>query len=70
MNRIQTIPSAGASALESDERSQRNIEFFEELVTKLHLGSPVVVSASVSHRYIVGFINKHREVKKQLNMFS
>jgi hypothetical protein len=48
--------------MDADEHSQNNIAFFDELVEKLKLDRPIIVTASISHRYSVGWLHAHNMV--------
>merc|ERR1712037_161987 len=58
---VATGLNDGVVALPNDEKADVNIAFFEELIEKLKLNRPVIVTASVTHRYAIGWIHKHAD---------
>ncbi|CAG5081816.1 Oidioi.mRNA.OKI2018_I69.PAR.g9968.t1.cds [Oikopleura dioica] len=46
-------------SLPDDEKADVNIAFFDEMMKKLKLDRPVILTASVTHRYAIGWIHKH-----------
>ena len=61
------IPGRGESvgeALSDDEKSEENVEFWDELISVLKIDSPILVSASISHRFVMGWLYKHKSVSK------
>ena len=61
------IPGRGESvgeALSDDEKSEENVEFWDELIKVLKIDSPILVSASISHRFVMGWLYKHKSVSK------
>ena len=53
--------------LSDEERSEENIEFWDAFVDELKLDRPIIITASISHRFIISWINKHSTVRKLLN---
>lgn len=57
------IPGRGESVgkpLSDDEKSEENVEFWDAFVKAMKLDRPILVSASISHRFIMGWLNKHK----------
>ena len=48
--------------LSDEERSEENIEFWDAFVDELKLDRPIIITASISHRFIISWINKHSTV--------
>ena len=63
------VPGRGESvgaALSDDERSDDNVEFWDAFIDVMRLDPPILVSASISHRFVMGWLNKHKSVRKWL----
>ena len=54
--------SVGGAALSDDERSDENVEFWDAFVRVMQLDPPILLSASISHRFVMGWLNKHKSV--------
>ena len=61
------IPGRGESigdSLSDIENDKSNILFWEHFIKKLELDRPILVSASTTHRFVMGWIDKHHNVSQ------